>query len=216
MVAVFGSQFLGMKQFQHVFAVNVALDLPLAEEEPFENLPGFGDVVALLQFHQLAILAQEFVKGVEERSRNLVPDRQGLESCQTGVFEAVDFTPEIAGAEDIAVLIHDAAVVRMLVHDVNPDPLLLVTVNIVPLGKFGKLSKLFVGDSLVSEVESLECLPILFMVDVDQFEKEKLDPGNSQIGNDFSDDPVVVTIADGDGSFQRLADAPEDQSPAAP
>jgi len=41
----------------------------------------------------------------------------------------------------------------VLVHDVDPDPLLLVAVDPVTVGQFGKTGEVFVGDLLGAEIE---------------------------------------------------------------
>jgi len=73
-IAVLGRHFLGIEKFQHIFPVNPALYLPFSKEKTGKNLSGFGDVVALSEFDHFSILAQKFIKGVEECAGNLVSD----------------------------------------------------------------------------------------------------------------------------------------------
>jgi len=99
----------------------------------------------------------------------------------------------------------------VFIHDINAYPFLLVTVNFVALRQFGQLRKLIIGNSLCPQIERLEGVAILFMPGVDEFEKEKLEILNICIGIDFSDNPVVIAIADSQGPFQGLAQAAQDQ-----
>ena len=89
----------------------LGVDLSLLQEEPVENLPGFGDVVLLLEVDQLVVL-EHLVEGVEEGRGNLVAHRKGLQPGQAGVFEAVDAAAAVAVDEDVLVLVDDPAVVR--------------------------------------------------------------------------------------------------------
>jgi len=200
-----------MEKFPHIVTVNMTLNLPFTKEEPLQNLPGFGDVVALRDFGQFAIFTQQFIQGVKERPRNLVSDGECFQAGKTGVVEAVNFPSEIAGTEDITIFVYNTAIVRVPVHDIYSDPLLLVTVYVIKLCKFSQLGEIVVSNSFCPEIAGLECIVIEFMSGVGELEEEKLQIFQGGIGIDFRDNPVVIAITDGNGSFQDLSQPSQDQ-----
>ncbi len=165
MVAVFAGPPLGIEQPDHILPVEAGVDVPLTQKQPVQDLPGLGQVILVGQLDQ-AVMLEHFVQGIEERRGDLVAHRQRLEPVQAGVFQLVDGAPPAAFDENAFVLIDDPAVVRMLVHHVDADPLLLVFVQAEAGGQLLQALGIPLGDGLVPEVEVAKAVVeglVLFM-----------------------------------------------------
>ena len=98
----------------------------------------------------------------------------------------------------------------MLVHHVDPDPLLLVAVDPEALGKVGEPLEIGVGNLLVAEVELPEGLAVFPVPGIDQLEKEEVGARLIDDAEDLLDDEVVVFRAHGAGALERLAEHLDD------
>ena len=193
-----------MEQLDHVFGVDAGVDLPFLEEEAVKDLPGLGNVVLLFEVHQLVVL-EHFVQGIEEGRGDLVAHREGLQAGQAGVFQAVDAAAQVAVDEDVFVLVDDPPVVRMFVHHVDADALLLVFVDAEALGELLQAVEFLVGDRLVGQVELLEGVMVglvLFVDQLDQVEGALV----AEQAEELLAEARVVPLADGLAAFEQLAE----------
>ena len=176
MIAVLHGFLLGLDQGQHIFAVDQALDILFAQEDTLQHLAGGGDVVLLLLADQIAPLFEHLIQGVKQRTRDLVAHRKGLQPGQAGIVQMADLALGVAGQQDVAVLVHDALVGRMTVHDIDAHALLLVAVDLIAGGQVCQPGKILIADLLVAEIELAEQVAILPVVAVDQLDDERAGP----------------------------------------
>ena len=135
-VAVHGRFLLGFEQLDEVLRGDVAPDLVGLEEEPLEDGAGVADVVRLLHLHDVHVLEQELVQGVEERVRDVQPEAERPEPRQFGQLRRVHFAFFRYGDQDVLVFIDDLLVLRQLVHPVDLDAFLLVGDDVVLFRQF--------------------------------------------------------------------------------
>ncbi len=153
--------FFGLDQCQQVIPIQRAVDPLPIQEEPLQDLPGLGNTIGLIICHlQVMPLFKQFIQGSEQGTGDFVADRQRLKAIQAGILQPTDLPCGRTVDQNTAVFVDNPPVQRMAVHHINPDPFLLVAVNLVAGRQLHQAGKVIIRDFFRSEVERLKQITV--------------------------------------------------------